>query len=412
MEARVQTADLVILGGLNEGIWPSQPKPDPWLNRAMRNAIGLPAPDRQIGLSAHDFQHAIAQKHVIISRAERDGSAPTVASRWLTRLENLLSGLGEPGKDALAAMQGRGAALVELADRIDRPTAEVPPEPRPSPAPPLDARPETISATAVERLVRDPYAIYASNILRLRPMDPPTRDPNAMDRGIALHEVMEAFVDRTRHGLPPDAVPAFLAVAEEVLRARVGWTTARHIWLARLARISTEIVADEARRRAQYTPLAQEISGRINIGGLVKPVVLTAKADRIDHDQFGQLAILDYKSSIPTEKQEKIFSKQLPLEALIAQRGGFDGIGRGAVTGLELIGLGTEYKTRSLDMDALDLDDIWTKFRDLLARFLQPTTGYTARMFPFREDEAGDYDHLARRGEWSDGAPTTAEPIP
>jgi ATP-dependent helicase/nuclease subunit B len=38
LEARVQSADLVLLGGLNEGIWPRLPGPDPWLSRAMRRS--------------------------------------------------------------------------------------------------------------------------------------------------------------------------------------------------------------------------------------------------------------------------------------------------------------------------------------------------------------------------------------
>ncbi len=48
-----------MLGGLNDGSWPQMPPPDPWLNRAMRQAAGLLLPERQIGLSAHDYQQAV-----------------------------------------------------------------------------------------------------------------------------------------------------------------------------------------------------------------------------------------------------------------------------------------------------------------------------------------------------------------
>ncbi|MGL5008929.1 MAG: double-strand break repair protein AddB, partial [Paracoccaceae bacterium] len=44
-EARIQGADLVILGGLNDGIWPALPPPDPWLNRDMRMQAGLLLPE-------------------------------------------------------------------------------------------------------------------------------------------------------------------------------------------------------------------------------------------------------------------------------------------------------------------------------------------------------------------------------
>ena len=411
LEARVQSADLVILGGLNEGVWPSQPPPDPWLNREMRRALGLSSPDRTIGLAAHDFQQGIANERVILSRSLRDGTAPTVASRWLTRLDNLLGGLGPVGAEALADMRARGQVFGDLAEEIDRPTRIVPPAPRPAPAPPIAARPDTISATEVERLVRDPYAVYATRILRLRPMDPPGRDPSALDRGIALHRVMESFIAETRTHMPEDAAALFAEIAARVLRDTVPWPAAARIWTARLARISDALMADEAARRDRAQPFRQEVMGRIDIPGLIRPMALTAKADRIDRDADGRLAIYDYKSSLPTDKQERIFSRQLPLEAVMAARGGFEHVGKGAVLHLELIGLAEAHQAVVMSAAQDDLADVWRKFTDLLAHFLLPDTGYAARLYPFRSDTQGDYDHLARRGEWQDGADYVPEPV-
>ena len=39
LEARLQRADLVVLGGLNEGVWPALPAPDPWLPPKIRAAL-------------------------------------------------------------------------------------------------------------------------------------------------------------------------------------------------------------------------------------------------------------------------------------------------------------------------------------------------------------------------------------
>ena len=55
LEARLLTADRIILGGLNEGVWPAKSKSDPFLSRGMRGAIGLSLPERRFGLAAHDF---------------------------------------------------------------------------------------------------------------------------------------------------------------------------------------------------------------------------------------------------------------------------------------------------------------------------------------------------------------------
>ena len=73
------------------------------------------------------------------------------------------------------------------------PAASVPPAPRPAPCPPVAARPEVLSVTQVEKLIRDPYAIYAQYILGLRKLAPLLPRGDARERGIALHEVMEAF---------------------------------------------------------------------------------------------------------------------------------------------------------------------------------------------------------------------------
>ena len=111
LEARVQGADLVIAAGLNEGVWPELPAPDPWLNRRMRRDAGLLLPERQIGLAAHDFQQAACAPEVVLSRACRDAEAETVPSRWLNRLTNLLSGLEAKG----------GAVAARAADRAGGP---------------------------------------------------------------------------------------------------------------------------------------------------------------------------------------------------------------------------------------------------------------------------------------------------
>ncbi len=46
LEARMLKADRVILASLNEGTWPGHHDTDPWLNRPMREQLGLPLPER------------------------------------------------------------------------------------------------------------------------------------------------------------------------------------------------------------------------------------------------------------------------------------------------------------------------------------------------------------------------------
>ncbi|MFN6979237.1 MAG: double-strand break repair protein AddB, partial [Gemmobacter sp.] len=191
LEARLQDADLVVLGGLNEGAWPALPPADPWLNRAMRHQAGLLLPERRIGLAAHDFQIAAAAPSVILSRALRDADAETTPARWVNRLTNLLAGLpGNGGPAALDAMRSRGAVWLVRAAAIEAPAARIPRAARPAPRPPVAARPRQLAVTRIATLIRDPYAVYARSILRLYPLDPLRAEPDARLRGSVLHRVL------------------------------------------------------------------------------------------------------------------------------------------------------------------------------------------------------------------------------
>jgi ATP-dependent helicase/nuclease subunit B len=412
IEARVQGAELVILGGLNEGIWPALPDPDPWLNRQMRRDAGLLLPERRIGLSAHDFQQAIAAPEVLLTRATRDAEAETVPSRWLNRLTNLLGGL-PGGKPALSDMRARGDTWLALAALLEPKPDEVTPAPRPSPRPPIEARPRRLSVTQIRTLIRDPYAIYAREILRLSPVNPLRQEPDAPLRGNVLHDIFEAFVRDRRPETPDEAKARLLAIADEKLAEGAPWPVARRLWRAKLERIADRFVAEEAQRARRGEPVAIEGTGALAFPEL--DFTLTAKADRIDRDADGSVTIYDYKSgTIPSKKQVKAYDKQLLLEAIIAAEGGFRDLPPAEVAGVAYIGLGSRDGTAPLDLSDPDLDLAATRarFRDLIRAYQDPATGYTSRRAMEREGHGGDYDHLARYGEWDEGTLPRPEDVP
>jgi double-strand break repair protein AddB len=400
IEARVQGAELVILGGLNEGAWPAQPPPDPWLNRAMRKAAGLLLPERRIGLSAHDYQQAIAAPRVVLTRALRGPEAETVPARWLNRLVNLMSGLPDrDGPKALELMRGRGQHWLTLAARFDQ-VDPVPPAPRPSPRPPVEARPKRLSLTEISRLVRDPYAIYARHVLRLSPLDPlrPEADPRL--RGVVLHEILETFL---RRGGADRAT--LLSIADEVLAARVAWPLARTVWRARIAKAADAFLRYSASTGG--TPVLLEEKGAIQVAGL--DFTLTGKPDRIDRLDDGRLLLIDYKTGDPpSEKQQRTFDKQLLLAAAMAERGGFASLGLSEAARIAFVGLKAELKTVETDLAPGQIGAVWDEFVRLISAYAQPGQGYTARRALMSEKDQSDYDHLSRYGEWD----MTQDPLP
>ena len=399
LEARVQGADLLILAGLNEGGWREAPKPDPWLNRALRNQAGLLLPERRIGLSAHDFQQAASAPEVWFTRSIRSDDAETVPARWLNRIKNLLAGLpGQGGPEALAAMERRGADWQRMVTALESP-GHTPAATRPAPCPAVAARPRDFSVTEIKRLIRDPYAIYAKHMLRLRPLDPLMKIPDALLRGVVLHDILEQFIDQSRADPALCTRQALLERTETVLAEKVPWAQARAVWRARMERVADWFIEGEAARRAVAQPAALEASGTATLPELA--VNLTAKADRIDIDQRGCLHIFDYKTGQPpTAKEQGYFDKQLLLEAVIAQQAGFGRIAPAPVCQAAYIGLGSTPKIVPAPLDEEPPEKVWKDFEALMRAYLEPERGYVSRRAVQKKTDKGDFDQLARFGEW------------
>ena len=410
LEARVQSADLVILGGMNEGVWPEAPTPDPWLNRRMRAEAGLLLPERRIGLAAHDFQQAIAAPEVWISRAIRSDEAETVASRWINRLTNLLSGL-EPngGKAGLEDMRRRGKDWLERAAAEAAPRAAVAPAKRPSPRPPAGHRLTELSVTQVQRLIRDPYAIYAERILRLRALDPLTPSADAPLRGTIVHEIMHRFVFG---GPAPDAGgarEALLEIAREALEASCPWPTVRRMWLARFEKGVDWLLETEIERLRDGAPLIGETQGHVDIAS--PPLKLKAKPDRIDRTETGDLLIYDYKTGkVSTEAQQIAFDKQLLLQAAMAEQGAFAAAGKARVAGAAFIGLSTQSIVPA-PMGDCPIDETWALFLKLMRHWADVRHGFSARQAMVSTKDRSYYDHLARFGEWNTSDPAAPEDL-
>lgn len=400
LEARLQQADVMILGGLNEGTWPAEAKASPWMSRPMLKEFGLPAPERRIGLAAHDFAQAFAASDVVLTRATRVEGTPQVPSRWLLRIGNLLKRAGLDG--AMAAKE----PWLDWVAGLDRPEASIAiAEPRPTP--PVAARPRQLSATEIETWLRDPYALYARRVLGLKPLDPLDAAPGAAERGIIVHDALERFIAAHKDSLPDDALRRLIEVGRQVFDERLAHPGVRAFWWPRFERVARWFVDEERRCRVEgFAPVAVEVTGAMEVPGKVEPLRLTARADRIDRRPDVGLVVIDYKTGrTPSKKQMRSgLAPQLPLEAAIAAQGGFAGVDAGEVAQLVTFRLsgGREPGKRS----ALDEDigkvaaDAVKGLTGLVRRFDDPMQPYLSQRRPMFQDRPGDYDHLARVREW------------
>jgi ATP-dependent helicase/nuclease subunit B len=401
LEARLQSVDMVVLGGLNEGTWPSQTHLDPLLSRPMREALDLEPPERRIGLAAHDFSQALGHPTVWLTRSNRENNEPRVASRWLQRLT------AHGGTQLAGEMRRRGGQILACARVLDQPEAPDLPK-RPQPNPPVRLRPKQLYATRIETLIRDPYEIYARFILKLRPFEPLAKLPDARERGTLVHEVLERFTRlRSRGPFDRAALDELFAIGREDFAKSADFPEIIALWWPRFEKIARWLVTTEA-GRDDIVERHVEAEGGIPIA---PDFILSARADRLDRLADGTLAIVDYKTGTPPSlKEVHSLSPQLPLEALIAQKGGFKNIPGGEPARLEYFHLSGRGEGGALcDRSQPKGSDLRTALEQtekhllaLVAEFAKDDARYLSRKVPKRGRVfVGDYDHLARVAEWT-----------
>ena len=395
LEARLQRADVMIVGGLNEGVWPGDIASDPWMNRPMRAEFGLPPLEQRIGQSAHDFLQAASGGRIFITRAEKVDGSPTVPSRWWFRLE-ALAGREVP----------RAQKYIDWAHALTA-TKRAPTLVPPAPTPPVAARPKQLSVTQVETWMRDPYGLYANKILGLRTLDAIDDRPSAATKGTLLHEALELFLLEDGPKYEAEGLERLIAVGRRVFEPVLTQPTVYAFWWPRFEHIAHWFVENEKRRAEAYEVVAVERRAKAEVPGT--DFTLVAKADRIDRKlDSGALEVIDYKTgNIPTAKRVAAgFAPQLPLEAWLAEVGGFTGLTAAVVDDLiywELKGgEPVQKQVKPVKDVARTVATALEGLQKLVEEFSKPNTPYLSNPRP-SEAGYGDYDHLARVKEWRGG---------
>jgi ATP-dependent helicase/nuclease subunit B len=388
MEARLVQADTLILAGLEEGVWPGMPAVDPFLSRGMRASLGLPPPERKIGLAAHDFAQGASSREVLLVVRQKRGGQPAVKSRWIWRLETLAKGAGL----ALPRDEALEAARRALDARIEPAPKDLAPAERPDPRPPVSARPRELPVTAIETWVRDPYGVYARYVLKLRSLDRPDQPFDNRVRGSAVHKAAERYA----LAWPPQEIPLWRPFAryyvEELTRA--GAPDVELVREQALGERAGRWMADfEKGRRKPGMTVRVEAKGTLPIETALGQFTLTARADRLE--------IFEGRG----------FAPQLTLTAAIARHGGFSPgedlppspLVPEALLYVRLTGRDPEGEVSDAFKGDVEgqADAALAGLVGLVNRFADPDMPYRARTAVQFLNSPSDYDHLSRFREWA-----------
>ena len=388
IEARMQHPDCVIIAGMNEGTWPAIPDTSPWINRPMRTTLGLPLPEAKIGVSAHDFVHTMMAKEVIITRSLKVDGTPTRPSRWLMRMQ--------------AVLEASNLSLVPLNEDIvdlTQTPATVTPSVRPQPVVPVRVRPTKLSFTQIETLKKDPYAIYASKILKLLPLEDLNADLSIRDFGIIIHKSLERFLKEYPKERKIDVLEKI--GIEELQKTNLS-ETKQAFFMAKWKKIAVWFITQQSKTQGVPYFLEKEISVVFPLNE-EKNFTLCGKIDRVDKISEDEALLIDYKTGTPPSLKEvrQGYSPQLPLEALALRKSFPDFPPVKQMEYWQISGKDSGGKVVPVSSPEEIISKAEEGFLRLLRFFEKEDTPYVACPDLDTKPRYNDYEHLERLAEWS-----------
>ncbi len=399
LEARLIPADVMVLAGLNEGNWPGSPDCGPWINRPMRDVLAMKQPEAQIGQTAHDFVQAFGNSEVRLLWSRRIGDSPGTPSRWVQRLQMILD---------TAELRARfiNTRWPEMARKLSRPVS-VTPLGMPKPRPPVSLRPSRLTVTRIERLIRDPYAIYARHVLKLEPVKPIAAAPDPARRGIIFHGAIGDFLTAFPQHLPADIAAELENQGRRHFQQIADYPGLMGFWWPRFSRIAQWMAEQEPLWRNGVERIVAEHNGSLtfDVGG--GQFTLACRVDRIDLMADGTARIIDYKTgSVPSRKQvESGLAPQLTLQAAILARGGFADVKAQQtveIAYVHLTGADPAGDRKVIEVPVMELAETHlVQLQQLLSSYAVETQPYYPRAMMEKDEQAGDYDHLSRFREWT-----------
>lgn len=390
MEARLNKYDTVILSGLNEGVWPETSQADAWMSRAMRQKTGLPEHEKKIGLSAHDFSQLLSQDEVILTRSKKTSGVQTITSRWILRLETVLK------INKLAAEIKPRKPWQSWLEQLYSPEDSIKIE-IPKPMPPLNRRPVDFSVTDIEKLMRNPYSIYAKKILGLKPLNEIEKEAGQLEFGNFLHKTLEKYVVTYPAKLDGAAYTRLFEIGKNELKK---YEHMYHLWWPKFETIANWIYEQECKRREKILHIYSEKQANATFAEINK--TLTCKADRVEISNDKTLTIIDYKTgSIPSDKDIELgYAPQLPLEAVILSKINISEPNHKIIE-LEYWKIaGNKNEQKKVKNVSQQIKDAEKGVTKVLAKYKKTSTPYLASPIKQKAPKYDDYEHLSRKKEW------------
>jgi ATP-dependent helicase/nuclease subunit B len=293
---QLRSFDAVLLVGADAEHLPSQLNETLFFANAVRRELGLPTREMRQCMQLRDFTELLtANPRVVLTwQAQRDGE-PAALSNWIERLQLTLERSGMPP----ISLQRTEIPLKAL--RLALPV-------RPAPSAP-QLLPRKLSASAWNSLVACPYQFFASRMLGLAGLDELSDMPEKRDYGDWLHKILKTYHDmlRDRHIDPADREALLRAVSDDVFGTMLDKSAAALGYYARWQKVIPAYLAWASGREAEgwhfvegekrFDKIISWDGGQVTLHGVI---------DRIDENDAGERAVLDYKAKNVQALRERL----------------------------------------------------------------------------------------------------------
>ncbi len=310
--ARLRSFDAVVMVGCDASHLPSQPVETLFFANAVRRELGLATRESRQRQQLRDVTELLTgSAEVVLSwQTSRDGE-PNPVSAWIERLQLTLARSSLPPIRTVHCP----VCTRTLQPRIAR---------MPAPAAP-QLRPAQLSASGYNTLMACPYQFFATRMLGLAALDDISDLPEKRDYGGWLHQILatyHAIVARDATPLPQRAT-LLADLSAQIFQRELHRNAAALGYYVRWQKVMPAYLDWANQREAEGW---QFVIGEVALERMLEwpggSIRLHGRIDRIDQNQQGERAVIDYKTTtqpVLVTRLKRAEDQQLPFYGLLSE---------------------------------------------------------------------------------------------
>ncbi len=318
--------DCLVIAATESQHFPGSAKNQPFFNQAVRASLGLNTWDKQREQRHELFTRALlSAPDILLTACFEENGVEKPVSPWLELLINYyqLAYNKEPDNPHLQQLVLANSEVFN-SDDIELPEQSS----KPAPSIPEDLIPESISASAYQRIINCPYQYFSADGLKLKPLEELSEELKKSDYGERIHLILQCFHNghvkfgkAFSHTITEEnakQAEQYLAkLSEKVFLADLENNILHRSWLYRWQKHIPAYINWQMKHQLDWAIFLSEKKLEVTLNETLK---IVGRLDRIDKCKENNThAIIDYKTG-KTARQDDIDTGenvQLSIYALL-----------------------------------------------------------------------------------------------